>query len=311
HFQPWRNGGGRMDVEIRINAPASAFGEKINPGDALLSPFDHPAFVYFGDAAFAATTNANFLAAETTPAWIVDDLRRNVGVLIDTLADRFGAPLDRAPDVFLAYQRGGPYGLLRYSGDALPGQMHIALAGGGWKERTGLGESLLQEAIAHEAVHLWQAGTRPAKEDTPSWIHEGAAEMIAVEALIDAGLRSPDAAARRVARAEGDCASELRNGSLASAERRGAIRAVYACGAALMKAMAIAHNERGSVSELWTDFAARADVADGYDRDLLYDFAGEIGGDEFARAFRAFETARYARPDRRLRTLADLAREGP
>ena len=140
-------------------------GANIAGATAWKSAFNHPAFVYFGAAHFVATPRANFLFAPETPIWLQTAVRMEGAKIIEALAARLSGNLDVQPDLFISFDGNGPDGLLRYSGDALPGQVQIAFAGGGWRERSAMGLALMRKAIAHEATHLWQAAIRPTSPD--------------------------------------------------------------------------------------------------------------------------------------------------
>ncbi len=112
----------------------------------------------------------------------------------------------------------GEEGRLSYSGDALPGQYQMTLAGGGWKEPSEQALGVLRLATAHEAAHLWQAAARPASDAVPDWIHEGGADALAAEAMVKAGYWTPEQAEENFTRVKADCARLLEMLSLQRAE---------------------------------------------------------------------------------------------
>lgn len=89
--------------------------------------------------------------------------------------------------------------------------------------------SMMRKLVAHEVAHLWQAADPAGRANgAQPWLHEGAAEAMAVAALVDAGFWTTaqrDELARRMAET---CAH--REGELATAVCGGDWDAVYACG---------------------------------------------------------------------------------
>lgn len=315
HFWPWSIRGGRVKASFffkpQIGARVSVFGLQAASVDRWQSIFNHPAFVYFGPLQAVETDDVVVIADPAAPNWIAAEFHRAAPPLLDHLATIFEVNLRTKPNIFLAFEKGGPYGLMRYSGDALPGQFQLSLYGGGWKLPTELGIDLLRRAMAHEAVHLWQTAISPLDDDVPGWIHEGAADAIAAEALVALGYWTGEDAAHELKRATNECADELRDGSLADAERRGSIRAFYACGHILVEAAARAHNDAASVADFWRDFAERATERGGYDAEMFFKLVEEVGGEDLSRAMRYFERTPLARPSREINQLLSMAQSAP
>jgi len=311
HFWPWRTNGGRINAAFFFNpmpeARISVFDLQKRRVERWQSIFNHPAFVYFGPLSAKETKAVVAIADPAAPKWITKEFHSIAPLVFNYLGEAFRFDLITKPNVFLSYEKGGPYGLLRYSGDALPGQFQISLYGGGWLTRSEVGVDLIRRATAHEAVHLWQSAINPLDADVPGWIHEGAADAIATEALVALGVWTQEDADYEFKRAKKECADELDDGSLAGAEQRGSVRGIYACGHILMRVAAEAHNGAASATAFWRAFARKAERRGGYDADMFFALVEEVGGLELANAMRRFERTPFARPDREINALLDIA----
>lgn len=305
HFIPFTENGWRADTVISVrplkDGVASAFGETAPAFENWISPQRHPAFIYAGPP---VKLSGGAFIDPSVNGWVKEETETLLPALFAWYAQAFAAPLERAPDMFLAMGDASEAGRLRYHGDALPGQFMITLSGGGWESPANGARELLRRGIAHEAAHLFQARARPSGGDAPDWIHEGAADALANEALEGIGLisRAEADAARTAARYE--CETELAGGSLNAAAAAGRWRAVYACGHALAVAAARAHNKEGSVALFWRDFLAASAANDGYDLSVFLSVIEAQDGDRVADGIRRFAYSRYAQPARELAKLA-------
>ncbi|GAB4518334.1 MAG: hypothetical protein Kow00133_03290 [Amphiplicatus sp.] len=321
HFQPYAEAGLRAPARFAI-APApdgrvSAFGERAEAFIGWTSPHDHPAFVYVGPAAPRSFASGRLYADPSAPGWVAAEIEAALPRLFGFYARALGSEgsggpengLAKGVDVFLVMD-GAEAGRLDLRGDALPGQILIALSGAGWRAPGEGARETLRRALAHEAAHLWQAAARPSAAGAPDWIHEGAAEALSVEALAGAGYWTPAQADEARARTRYACAAGLDGRSLRAAAAAGRWPAVYACGHALIAAAAAAHNQAGAVAPFWRDFAAEAARKGGYDLSLFLATVERRAGPDAARAFSLFPGAVHAAPERELARLAALAGDG-
>jgi len=305
HFWPWHQRGGRM---------RAVFSFKPTQGGRISvyrwrGVFDHPAFVYFGPIKSRETKSLVAVADPGAPRWIIREFHASAPKIFDHLRTAFRSDLGVKPNVFLSFEPGGPEGLLRYSGDALPGQFQLALHGGSWWRQSLKAKDLIRHGVAHEAVHLWQSATaNPFDRSVPDWIHEGAADAIAAETLVALGFWTSSDAERNFANARTECAYELTGTSLAQAAQGGSVRALYACGHILMRVAAEAHNGAGSVTAFWRAFMRRASEAGGYDAALFYQTAADAGGRDLADALRWFATKPLANPKKEITQLLAQAK---
>lgn len=306
HFWPWRNAGERLpahfSVTPRDGERVFGFGEEMARVSGWTSPFDHPAFLVIGPLPPVALGSASAMIDPRAPEWIAAALKAQTPRLLAELSRAFGRDLASPPDFFLMVDEADAPGRLRYSGDALPGQVMIVLSGGAWAEATPEARLVLLTATAHEAAHLWQMAARPRDQDVPAWIHEGGADAVAAEVLAGLGLAGEEG----LAAARDDCRSALAGRSLAEAEAAGDWPASYSCGRVLAEIAARAASG-GDVAAFWRELIDRAQAAGGYDEALFYSMIEEGAGRDFAVSVRRFPHTPFAAPDKELARLLDEA----
>ncbi|MFZ5619346.1 MAG: hypothetical protein ACOZAA_18700 [Pseudomonadota bacterium] len=294
HFMPFRDAGTRMDAKLTViaekGAAVSAFGETAPRFENWESPYRHPAFIYLGSAAPAG--EAISIADKTAPQWIKDEVASFAPAIAEVLTDMLERSLPSSPNIFVVMGDLSEEGRLSYSGDALPGQYQMTLAGGAWKVASPQALGVLRLSTAHEAAHLFQAAARPKSDAVPDWIHEGGAEALAAEAMLAAGYWSAEEAAAHFADAQAECAASLEQLSLQRAEAEARWDAVYSCGRVLNVAAA----GKGGVVAFWREFVRRA-ANEGYDEAMFLALAEESAGIEVAGAIRDLIRINDARPD--------------
>jgi hypothetical protein len=261
-------------VRAGEGASVAAFGAVAPEFVDWVSPFRNPAFLYVGpNAASASPGPVRAIVDATAPDWIkgeVADMAPKLGGAFQRL---FARALPVTPDIFVAIGDLSEPGRLSYSGDALPGQYQMTLEGGFFAEGSADARNVIRRQTAHEAAHLWQTATRPRSDAVPSWIHEGAAEALAAEAMIEAGYWSAADAARDLEAARSACIGALEGRSLNAAEAAADWTAVYQCGRIINAAAAGA----GGVAALWREFVART-AETGYDQQAFMALARERAG---------------------------------
>lgn len=311
HFWPRTEQGGRYDAVFNIRpligGHVSAFGYDKLQFEGWKSPTNHPAFVYAGPLQPVDIGGVSAVLDPAAPDWVRGDALVLAPRLIAFYAHAFGRGLAGKPDMFVTMGDDSEEGVLRYDGDALPGQFHISLSGGAWGEVTDEGLLLIRLAVAHELAHLWQERARPASESVPDWIHEGAADALAVEALVATGALPADAINVRLDGARAECGQLLLGGSLKGAEAAGKWRAAYACGHVLAVIAARAQGSYGSVADFWREFTERSAANGGYDEALFFAMVEEKRGRDFAMALARFPRTAYAAPEKELAALLERA----
>jgi hypothetical protein len=274
----------RMETTLTVRAgegaKVAAFGEAAPEFVDWVSPFRTPAFLYVGPNAGAATPGpVRIITDATAPDFIrseVAEMAPRLGAAFETL---FARALPVTPDIFVAIGDLSEPGRLSYSGDALPGQYQMTLEGGFFAEDTAQTRGVIRRQTAHEAAHLWQAATQPRSDAVPQWIHEGAAEALAAEAMLAAGYWTAADASEDLESARGACIASLAGRSLQSAEAAANWTAVYQCGRILNVAAA---GEEG-VAALWRDFIGQT-ATTGYDQQAFMALAREREGPETEKA---------------------------
>ncbi|MEZ5921595.1 MAG: hypothetical protein R3C60_09630 [Parvularculaceae bacterium] len=286
HFIPYQERFTRMATHLTVAAPEGAavtgFGETKPAFTDWESPYRNPAFLYVGKVAPKKSASMELIVDDAAPLWIDEEISEFAPKIAATLAKLLGRDLLTTPDIFLAMGDVSEEGRVAYSGDALPGQYQMTLAGGGWLAENDFARRLLRRSTAHEAAHLWQAAVRPRSDAVPDWIHEGGASALAREALIEAGYWTADDAAADLQRARAECASGLAGASLDRAEAAHDWPTVYACGEIANIAAA---GDQGSAA-FWREFMSRAASGAGYDEAMFVDLARERGGGAAADAIR-------------------------
>jgi len=315
HFWPMTRKGGRTNATFSFSPAAGgevvAFGVRKPALMDWRSPMAHPAFVYMGPLAPVETDQIMAIVDPNAPPWIVDEFYRLAPKIFDYLAKTMGFEPLTKPNLFLAAPLGHDEGRLSYAGDALPGQFQITLAGAAWKNSTPKAKSIFRRSTIHEALHLWQsAAARPGIEETAPWIHEGGADAAAAEAMLALGFWDGPAFEHFSTAAQTDCAKGLNEGPLTGAEKRGAYRAIYACGVVI--AEAVARADGTTATAFWRDFMIETGRRGSYSDDFFYDFVEQRTGDKaFARALRYFVETPLANPRREIARLMQAAALAP
>lgn len=296
HFIPISKDQERLASKLTI-VPAkggivSAFGDAKDRFDDWESPYHHPAFVYVGAGKLVKSAAMSAIIDATAPNWIVDE----VGVFAPSIAASMESLTERTlpatPNIFVSIGDLGEEGRLSYSGDALPGQYQMTLAGGVWREKSDQALTVLRHNTAHEAAHLWQAAARPKSDAVGSWIHEGGANALAAEALLSAGYWSKAEWDADFAAARAGCEKSLAQLSLQRAEAQARWDSVYACGQVINVAAA---GEAGPAA-FWREFVGRTARA-GFDESDFLALAEERAGPKVAEAIRDLVRINDARPD--------------
>lgn len=306
HFIPYKDALARLDARLTIvadeGASVSAFDETKRQFEGWKSPFSHPAFVYVGAAAPTETEAMLTIADATAPEWVRAEVASFAPAIAGALQSLFARALPAKPNIFVAMGDRSGAGRLSYSGDALPGQYQMTLAGGAWAEPTDTARNVLRLSTAHEAAHLWQAAARPNSDAVPDWIHEGGADALAAEAMVAAGFWTAAERAANLDKAKDDCARGLEQMSLARAETENRWGAVYACG----HVISVAAAGKAGVADFWREFVKRS-AREGYDEAMFLALAEECAGAETADRIRDLVRINAARPDLAIAKMLERA----
>lgn len=203
------------------------------PSEQVLPPDEQrtDAYVYFGPQEPIVSDHARLVVDPGTPEWLRDSFVRVTGSATRIFSDRLGGGLPLAPLVLVgAGEIDGSAGV-SVKGGAVGGQLVMLLRGRGLREDSERNRTMFERLTAHELAHLWQLHSFPAafNREEP-WLHEGAAEAMAVHALSVSGLWEPFAVRQFAEQAAERCERTLSGSELPEAARRGNWDAVYACG---------------------------------------------------------------------------------
>jgi hypothetical protein len=203
------------------------------PSERVLPPGGPGAgtYVYFGPQEPVALDHARLVVDPGAPAWLRDALLRVAGASTRVFTDRLGSGLPSAPLVLVGAGEMDRQEGFSVKGGAVGGQFVMLLRGRGLREETERARAGLERLTAHELAHLWQLHTLPAAfNDEEPWLHEGAAEAMAVYALGASGLWSQAQVEEFAGQTAERCRTALAGATLPEAKRQGNWDAVYACG---------------------------------------------------------------------------------
>jgi hypothetical protein len=296
HFIPLSEDEERLPAKLTIipavGGVVSAFGTASERFEDWESPYEHPAFIYVGKAGPENSGAMSAIIDATAPKWIAEEVADFAPTIAASLQALLERSLPATPNIFVAIGDLSEEGRLSYSGDALPGQYQMTLAGGVWREKSDQALAVLRRNTAHEAAHLWQAAARPKSDAVGSWIHEGGANALAAAALASAGYWSDEERQADFAAARAECEKSLSQLSLQKAEAEKRWDAVYACGQVINVAAA---GEAG-VAAFWREFVRRS-ARSGFDETDFIALAEEQAGPKVAQAIRDLVRINDARPD--------------
>jgi hypothetical protein len=209
------------------------FGYVALPGEHVLPPNGQGAggYVYFGPQQPVVSGRARLLVDAGAPAWLHEALPRVTEATSRIFSDRLRGDLAAAPLVLVGAAEVDSAEGVSVKGGAVGDQFVMLLRGRGLNEGTAAMRGAFERLTAHELAHLWQLRAFPSafQSDEP-WLHEGAAEAMAVSALGAAGLWDSSQVTTFAEHAEERCRAALEGGTLPEAARRGSSEAIYGCG---------------------------------------------------------------------------------
>ncbi len=172
------------------------------PGENVVAPPLHKqipggprGFAYFGPAKLVQVGSARFLVDPKAPSWANDTI---VEVGAKTARYYEQAYQRKLQDdlVVMVSMAGFDTPGISIKGGAVMGQLSYRLDG---KQMLGdhpKKRELLARMVAHEMAHLWQMEIkRGGIQEDAAWIHEGGAEAMALDAVLQTGIMSKDAVA--------------------------------------------------------------------------------------------------------------------
>lgn len=224
------------------------------------------------------------------PPWLTATVATYLPRILDVYADRTGRELAEKPVVLFSHDPASASS--EFNGGVVGSQIQLRVSGDWgrddpWAMRTAL------RMIAHEAAHLWNGNlVEPARDASP-WLHEGAAEAFADEALVATRVMDETALHSARERAVNECLAGRRT--------------VYSCGQVAGWWSTLADGEDDTFL-LWGALIERVGANGGrYDEGDWFELLAARGvGPDTIDALRAFTSATGA-PDAAVlqRGLAD------
>jgi len=193
HFQgDAERGKQTVSMHSRIRLKGLGHENVIAPPGNRLEPGGTRGYAYFGPAQAVQSGSTRLLLDPTTPDWVRDTLHDASGRLAQYYAKAYQRPLKGQLDILLSISGLEKPGL-SMNGGAVLGQLAYRFEG---KQLIGdhpKKRELLSRIVAHEMAHLWQLNVdRGGIGENDPWIHEGGAEAMALDALLQTGLSSAE-----------------------------------------------------------------------------------------------------------------------
>ena len=275
---------------IRLTPPAGTHAVvrgRVHDGPlSWTDPHGDGTYIYLGTATPIETPDLIAVVDPGMPEWLAQRLHARLPELFATYAARFGVSLPWKPVVLYSFDDADVSGYSS-SGGTLTGLIQMTLTGSAWRRASAAAEEHVFQLLAHEAVHLWNGQLVGNPGDGGSWMHEGAANAMAHDLLLE--FRVIDAERHRAIREEAinECFVALGDGPVNLAHRRGAFGVFYDCGELIALWTEAAVRQVDSAADLfafWRDLVAAARAGEGhYDEDLYFATLATRGVGELVR----------------------------
>lgn len=179
-------------------------------------------YAYFGPATPVRSGSTQFLLDPNTPPWMRDTVL-DVGAKVSAHYQKaYGRALKDDLLIMLSVSGFEEKGLAM-KGGAVMGQLSYRFDGKVLLADHPKYREVLSRLVAHEMAHLWQLNvSRGGIGENDPWIHEGGAEAMAIDALLQTGIWTQETAAAY--RKERLAVCEKLDNSVASYD------GIYACG---------------------------------------------------------------------------------
>jgi hypothetical protein len=188
-------------------------------------------YTYFGPQVLKQSGDVRIIIDPNMPEWLKKSFNKVVPIVSKIFSKRLNHQLSAMPQVMLASGDINTMDSFSVKGGAKNNQLVMIYKGKELLQPSKEKQHMIERLIAHEMAHLWQQdvtnGGMSAKEP---WIHEGGAEVLAVEALIDAKLWNKDYRNKYTAYYTNRCTTILEENTLQKKIEEGNWDAVYACG---------------------------------------------------------------------------------
>lgn len=172
---------------------------------------DPGVYAYFGPQKIAASGALRTIIDPATPAWIRDTLADTSAKVAAVYARKLGRPAP-ATLALIVGATGFDKPGFSMKGGALPGQIVYKLEGRELLKDSPRARQQVQQLVAHELAHVWQnAVIRGGIGDTQPWVHEGGAEALSLQALLESGLWTPEQVSAQSQKLQTECRDSTAN----------------------------------------------------------------------------------------------------
>jgi hypothetical protein len=225
--------GGSAEVDGAERPLDVRFQVQGREGDHVVAPEGPAGYAYVGPRAPAVVNGARLVVDPGAPPWLRAAFDHAARAAAGAFAERLGA-LAEPPLVLIGAGTLDGVGGVEIKGGVVGGQVVYLVEGRGLRTESAAARVLVERLVAHELAHVWQDAARPGGFDANApWVHEGAAEAMALHALQASGLWTEAEAESYAARAAERCEASTAGRPLAEAVRGGAYDAVTTCGLGL------------------------------------------------------------------------------
>lgn len=271
HFFAVVNGAAEPITSVRVVEPA---GERVVLDEA---PGPLGTYAYVGTIEPVDHARVVTIVDPGLPRWLAVTLTNQVPAVFGFFEERTGQVLEHRPVVLFSFVPGRG---THINGGMLDNLVLLRAIGDAWHDDNPWAVRQALRMIAHEAAHLWNNQLARFRPGSPPWMHEGAAEAFADEALHAMGFMDATSLVDAYGRALSGC--------VAGGQRRH-----YPCGqvAAWWTGLAVADADPGAdLFTFWGALAARAAAGDGYyGTDEYFAELGTLGvPDDVVAQLRAF-----------------------
>jgi|GEM_PF-1258530 len=232
------------------------FEGRVHEGDVEHTTFGSGEFVYLGDGEITEGRSYVGVLDRGLPDWILAAMETDMETIFSTYEARWSRPLEEPAVLYFAY---GGDDLEGYSNKGSVAGTTIMLSSSGdlMDEPSDMLLIHMRWFFAHEVAHQFQnlAG-QPARDTGESWIHEGGANTMANDIIVEMiGEDGPAWRSGEYVQAYSDCTEILEDGPLDEAHLRGQPDAFYACGS-LIGLIADEGMREGDLYTLWQSMQA-------------------------------------------------------
>jgi len=204
--------------------------ERVTHSKAVWKSSNSGTKVYVGKQKLDIAGDLISLVDEGLPTEIKTSLSLNLPKIMSYFISKFGN-LDDRHSLFASYNKTNQEGI-GSQGGVLPKQVFMHWYGRDLEKAVKKG-SFLKGTVwffAHEVAHMYQKKTSQTKSDSDAWLHEGAAEKFALEAMFFVQPDSTSYSENRVEEFKQSCKKGIQTLNLSKATENGQFGLHYGCG---------------------------------------------------------------------------------